>query len=464
MKRLGKPVSIIIALLVLIFSVLSVFGYSYYTGDIKHTVFKGFGSLDWGIDAGGGTKVVIKPASADEAGTVADIVEERSAKYGLSEYQLYVNSNSEVVLVVPKSINSDYDSREVASYLTCFGNLTLRPGDDYTNMFVDSSGGASYITPEGDTAKTVLLDSSCVNDSATFDYNDGSATYHYVEVKFNSEGSNMLTMLTNEDTGAYYNQTVSVWLDDTMLASPSVSEPLDQGSFSFTNEHMTPDKAQLIAAVIGSEKMPCALTVSNFTEIPASLGKGVTELVFFAGAIALLLIAFVLIYKFRVVGVVSVLALIMQFSIILAILTGFAGDGHTFMMTVPSAAALALSVILTVISCVLVANRIKSEVVGGAVVDTAVSTGFKSAKNKIFDISFIVAIISIVGWFVFGASDLAVALFGNSVAGGISGFCYVMFLGGIFNFVTGYLLPQLMLRSIESFKIFDKASMFGGNK
>lgn len=464
MKRLGKPVSIIIALIVLIFSVLSVFGYSYYTGDIKHTVFKGFGGLDWGIDASGGTKIAIKPASADEAGAVADIIEDRAANYGLTEYQLYVNGNSEVVLVVPKSINSDYDSREVASYLTCYGDLTLRAGDDYFQMRVDSSGGATYITPTGDTEKTIILESSLIKGSNTFDYNDGDSTYHYVEVMYNSEGADKLAMLTNEDTGTYYNQTVSVWLDDAMLSSPTINEPLDQGSFSFTNEHMTPDKAQLISAVIDADTMPCVITVSSFTDIAPALGKGVTELVFFAGVIALLLIAFTLIFKFRAVGVVSVLALIMQFSVILAILTGFVGEGHTFMMTVPSAAALALSVMLTVLSCVMVANRIKSEVNNGTVVDTAVSTAFKSAKNKIFDINFVLAIISLMGWFVFGASDLSVALFGNSVAGGISSFCYVMFLGSVLNFITGYLLPQLMLRSVESYKFFGKASMFGGNK
>ncbi len=465
MKRLGKPVAIIIALVILVFSVLSVFGYSYYTGDIKHTVFKGFGSLDWGIDASGGTKIAIKPASADEAQAVADIIEERAANYGLKEFQLYVdNNNNDVVFVVPNSVDSDFASNDITSYLTCYGEITLRPGEGYTNMFVDSSGGASFATPKDDTAKTILLDSRYINSAGTFEYNDDSGTYNYVDVKFNEEGKEILAQLSNADTGTYYNQVVSIWLDDSMLANPIINEPFEAGSFSFSSEHMTADKAELIAAIISSGTMPCKVSVAGYGTIPPAVGKGVTELVFWAGVAALLVLAFTLIYKFRAVGVVSVLAFIMQFSSLLAILTGFVGDGHTFMMTIPAASAFALSVMLTVFSCTLFARKIKSEVLSGTVIDGAVSSGFKYAKPRMFDTSIVLALVSLMGLFVFGTSDFAISIFGNSMASGVWCFCYVLFFGSVLNVVTGYLLPQLMLRSLESFKVFAKPSMFGGNK
>ncbi|MBQ4569337.1 MAG: hypothetical protein IJA62_04715 [Ruminococcus sp.] len=465
MKRLGKPVAIIFALVILVFSVLSVFGYSYYTGDIKHTVFKGFGSLDWGIDASGGTKIALKPASSEDAQAVADVIRERAAVYGLKEYQLYVdNNNNDVVFVVPKSVDSDYSSSDVASYLTCFGEVSVRPGDSYTNMFVDSSGAAAFSVPKDDTAKTVLLGSRHIRSAGTFEYSDESGNYHYVEIKFNDEGKDILAQLTNADTGTYYNQVMSIWLDDAMLANPTVSESFEQGAFSFSSEHMTADKAKLLSAVISSGTMPCDVSVAGFGEIPPVVGPGVTEVVFWAGIVALLVLSFTLIYKFRAVGVVSVLALIMQFSSVLAILTGFVGEGRTFMMTIPAASAFALCVMLTVLSCTLFARKIKSEVESGTMIDAAVASGFNYARPRMFDLSIVTALISLSGLFIFGASGFAVSLFGTSMASGIRSFCYVLFFGSILNVVTGYLLPQLIIRSLESFKSISKPSMFGGAK
>ncbi len=459
MKRLGKPVAIIIALVILIFSVLSVFGYSYYAGDKKVTVFNGFGSLDWGIDASGGTKIAITPATADELAAVADTLETRAALYGLTEYQLYIdNVNKDVIFVLPVSINSDYTSGEVVSYITSYGQFALRAGDKYTSVFVDSTGGAVFSVPKDETAENCLLTSRYVTGSSTYTYND----YDYIEVKFNEEGASILSDITNPDTGAFYNQKVSIWLDDVMIANPDVTESFEGGEFSFSNEHMTADKAKLISAVISSGTMPCEITVSGYGDIPSALGKGVTELVFWAGVVALLFIAFTLIYKFRVAGVVSVLMLLMQFASILAILTGFVGGGHTFMMTVPGAAAFALSVMLTVFSCYVISAKTKENLTLGTDVDSAIAKGISSAKTLIFDMSFVVAVVSLVGWFVFGTSNFAISLFGNSAAGGICSFCKVMFAGSVLNFITGYVLPQFVLRSLLSFKALSKASMFGG--
>ncbi len=467
MKRLGKPVAIIIAFVILVFSVLSVFGYNYYTGDIKHTVFKGFGSLDWGIDVSGGTKIAIKPSSADETQAVADVVRQRAATYGLKEFQLYVdNNNNDVVFVVPKSVDSDFNSADLVSYLTCYGEITVRPGEAYTNMYVDSSGGASFATPlkDSDTENTILLNSRYIKSAGTFEYTDTTGTYNYVEVKFNEEGKDILAQLTNADTGTYYNQVVSIWLDDSMLANPTVNEPFEQGAFSFSSEHMTADKADLIAAIISSGTLPCAVSVAGYGDIPPVIGNGVTELVFWAGIVALLILAFTLIYKYAALGVVSVLAFIMQFSSLLAILTGFVGNGKTFVMTIPAVSAFAFSVMLTVFSSTLFASKIKSEVQSGTVIDGAVSTGFKYASPRILDVSIVLALVSLMGMFVFGTSNFAVSLFGNSMASGVWCFSYVLFIGSVLNVVTGYLLPQLMLRSLTSFKAFAKPSMFGGNK
>lgn len=451
MKRLGKSVSVIIALLILVFSVFSVFGFSYYTGDNKNTVFKGFGDIDWGIDVNGGAKIVLSAATTDEASTYADslqaaaqVIEDRAVKYGLTDYELCVNENSgELTLVVPNSIDSDFTAEEVAVMLTTYGDLTLRGGD-----------------ANGD----ILLSSNNIKDSSWFEYTEEGYTYYYVNLSFDDEGTAVMASLTDADTGQYYNQTVAVCLDGAMIASPTVSETLNTGMLSFTSQDFTESKAKLYSAIVSVGTLPIELSaVSLDTQAPVA-GDSVADIIFVAGIVALVAIALIMIIRYKLVGVVSVFALLAQFSAVLAVITRFVGDGGTFLLTIPGAVALALSVMLSVMCCVLFGEKIKSELNSGTVLGTAISSAIENRRKTIFDINVILAIVAFVGMFLFGAWNLSFAIFGGNAVSGIYNFCYVLFFGAVLNFITGYFLPQLMLRSLQSFNAFNKPSMFGGAK
>ena len=459
MKKFGKPIFIIIALLILVFSVLSVSGYSYYTGDVKHTVFKGFGNLDWGNDVSGGTKIAVKPASIDEADSVKSVIRERAAYFGLTDYQLYTDSQKDIILVVPYSVGSDFDAAEVATFLTSNGEFTLRPGNGYSDFHVDSSGNAVFSTPK---ESTVLIDSENVKNASISKYTEDSYTYNFIDVTFDAEGTDVLAQLTNPDTGAYYNQIISAWLDDRMIGYQTMSNQVTTGMFSFTNDGMTKSNAKLLSSVIKSGQMPCEISVSYFDETEGIAGCRASDVICFTGLVSLLVISVIVLYKYRAGGVVALLALFAEFSGLLAILTGFVGEGHTFLLTIPGASAMALSVVLTVLSCTLVCDKVRRELLQGVEISKAFDTSYRDNKDKILDITAIMALISLMGLFVFGKSRLTVSLFGNSAASGIYNFSYVLFFGAILNFICGYILPKLMFRCLLSFKVSDKASMFGG--
>lgn len=459
MKRLGKPVFVILALLILVFSVLLVSGYSYYTGDIKHTVFKGFGSLDWGNDVSGGVKIAVNPASDDEVDAVTDVIRTRAAYFGLTDYELYSDSNNDVILVVPNSLNADMDAMEVASFLTSMGEFVLRPSNSYQEMHVDSSNNAAFSTPN-DT--TVLLDSDRVENASWSKYTESGVTYNFVDVTLDAEGANFLYQITNPDTGAYYNQVISAWLDDRMLGYQTMSNQVTTGVYSFSNDGMSDSNAKLITAVIKSGQMPCELTLSYFAEVEPIAGENASDIICYTGIVTLLLAAVIMLYKYKVGAIVTLLALSMQFSGLLAILTGFVGEGHTFLLTIPGAGAMALSVMITVMSCSLICDRTRKELNSGVVLTSALDLAYSDNKKKILDISVVTALISLMGIFVFGKSSMSVAMFSHSSASGIYNFSYVLFFGSLLNILTGYVLPVLMFRSLLSYKAFAKASMFGG--
>lgn len=465
MKSLSKSVSVIIALLILVFSFISVFGLSYYEGDNRTTVIKGFRDIDWGIDVSGGTKVALSVASSDEVQNAAKIIEKRAARFGLKDYRISVDDETDSIsIVVPNNVNCEFSAEEVATLLASYGYFTIRPGSSYEDMIIDSSNSACFVNPVDDSAETVLIDSSLINSSSWFEYVDTDYTYYYVSATFNEVGTQLLYALTNADTGAYYNQTVSVWLDDRMLAFPTISEPLSDGSISFSSDSMTESKAMLYSAILSTGTLPCEVSVSSVSQVEPLIAKGATDLIMFAGIIAAVIIAVIMIIKYKLVGVVSVFAALLQFSGVLAVITRIFGDGNTFMMTSAGLIGLAASVLLAVLCHVFFGDKIKSELTLGTDIETAVTKSIEKSRKYIVDINIILAIIGLIGMLMFGTSGLITGIFGSVVAGGAYTFSYVLFFGAVLNFITGYFLPQLMLRSLISFKAFKKPSVFGGAK
>ena len=97
-------------------------------------------------------------------------------------------------------------------------------------------------------------------------------------------------------------------------------------------------------------------------------------------------------------------------------------------------------------------------------VRTAAEDAIKASRKNIFDINIVLIIVALMGMLFFGSAGLTTALFGGNAVGAIFNFCYVLFFGAVVNFFMGYLFPELMLRSLLSFKALCKPSCYGGKK
>lgn len=469
MKRIAKPVSFIIAILILLFSFLSLFGISYYSGDNKTTVIKGFGDIDWGIDTTGATKLVLKSATDDEM--TADnlkanvkVIRNRLANYGLNDYEVYfVDDTDEITVVVPITIDCDYSSKGFAKLISGKGYVTVRPSSEYTEMVLDESNSGAFITPAGETSKTVLLDSSAIMSSSYFSYTpEGDEKYYYVNIAFNQQGANALYTLTNSMTGQYYNQVISVWLDDLMIASPTVSEEMTDGQLSVSGYDMTESKAKLYSSIIDAGVMPYDMTVSSIEVVPPVAGYSVSDIFLIVGIAATLLITVLMILRYRVFGGIALVTVIGQVAVLVAIISGFCIPGRTFLMDISGACALALCVVLSVISVSLMAHTLKENLDAGMSVRTAADEAIKASRKNIFDINMVLIIVALMGMLMFGSVGLTTAIFGGFAVSSIYNFCYVLFFGALTNFFMGYLFPEIMLRSFVSFKAFSKPSWYGG--
>ncbi|MBR3971842.1 MAG: hypothetical protein IKJ83_03025 [Ruminococcus sp.] len=466
MKKLGKILSVILIMLILVFSIISVFGFSYYVGDNKTTVIRGFDDLNFGSDISGGTKMTIKVASDDEPEIVAEIIEKRATSYGLKDYELYIQKETdEVVFSVPDDLVSAYDAVETAAFMTATGYVTIRPDHEYFGVTVDSSGGPAFIGYTGDTGSTIILNSKHITGAEAVEFKDSGNTYYCVDIKLNDEGTFLLSQISDPNGGAgtsYYNQTISLWIDDRMISFRTLEDHIDNGVLSFTDDDMTEEKAKLYASIIKFGTIPGTLTVSSIDAVEPVSGDSLQDMLLIIGAASLVILAFALIYRYKSGGGIILVSALFQFSVLLAFFTKFFDKKEAFLMNLPAFGAYALTVIMTVFSLVTVFEKVRKSVTIGTKLSDAIISGFKAAKTRIFDINMIFVLISVSALIIFGTNGFATTLFGYTLSSGIYRFCDVMLFGSILNFASGYFLPLFITKNVMEFKFLSKPSMLGG--
>ena len=468
MKRVPKPVFFVVALLILAFSFTAIFGISYYTGDNKTTVLKGISDIRWGIDIRGGVEATFKPAgdvdaTDEQLESAKSIIELRMVSQGITDYELYADAKSDRIIVrFPWKEDSNQNAIEAIEEISSTAQLTFRPGKEYSTTDVDSNGEYVYKTPSGDTAKTILMDGSYVESATagmTTDQSTGKNSY-VVQLKLKSDGDKNGKELFGNITKEYLNQTVSIWMDDIMLSYPTVNAEITDGNAVISGD-FTAKEAQDLASKINAGAL---LETSNYGTISATLGENSLVAMAYAGVIAFIIIAIIMILFYRLPGFVAVISLLGQMGLAIAAVSGYFPVFSSFTMTLPGIAGLILSIGMGVDCNVITAERIKEELKAGRTLDGALERGTKNSLSAIVDGNMTVIIVSIILMLVFGPANILSIIFGESTTGTIYSFGYTLLVGVIANFIMGVFCTRIMLRSVAGFKFLRKKWLFGGAK
>lgn len=466
MKRVPKPVFFIVALLILAFSFTAIFGVSYFTGDNKNTVVKGIGDIRWGIDIRGGVEATFRPANGVDAtdeqlDSAKSIIELRMISQGITDYELYADKGSDRIIVrFPwKSDETDFNAVDAINEISSTAQLTFRPGQEYANTDIGSDGSYVYKTPTGDT-ETVLMDGSYIKSAEAQVYKSDSGTSQYVvSLVFTDAGAEKFGEITTE----YVNQTISIWMDDIMLSAPTVNAAITDGKAQIEGD-FTASEATDLAEKINAGALPFQLETSNYGTISPTLGERSLDAMAYAGIIAFIIIAIIMIVFYRLPGFIAVISLIGQMGLSFAAVSGYFTTIPSFTMTLPGIAGIILSIGMGVDCNVITAERIKEELRAGRTLDGALDRGTKNSLSAIVDGNMTVVIVSIILMLVFGPSNILSVIFGESTTGTIYSFGFTLLVGVISNFIMGVFLSRVMLRSAAGFKFLRKKWLFGGAK
>ena len=466
MKRTGKPVFFIVAIITIVFTILSITGISSYYGDIQSVYIKGGDQIRWGIDIRGGVEVTFVPAqdgadpTNEELDGAAEVMRQRLVAQGINDYSVYSDYNSDrIVVQFPWAEDEEtFDPETAISELGSTAQL----------RFIEGTATDSDGNPTGE----VILDGSMV-DSARAAYapvdQQGTDYQWVVELTLNDEGTQAFATATSELASS--NGQIAIWMDDQMISAPAVEKAITNGQAMITGDFDS-ETATTLANQINGGSLPFSLETASYSTIDPTMGEGARDAMILAAVIAFVLICIFMLAVYRLPGVVAVIALMGQVALMIAALTGFFPGISSSTLTLPGIAGMILSIGMGVDANIITAERIREEINAGKSIDGAIHLGYHRAFTAILDGNITTLIVAIILMGTFGAPGSffntilqpILFMFPASTEGTIYSFGFTLMVGIVGNFVFGVFASRLMTQSLSRFKCFRKPKFYGGER
>lgn len=472
-KKNQKAVFFIVFALIIAFAYSAVFGLDTQYGDIVTTRINGVDDIRLGIDIQGGVDVTFNPADDYDANeqqldAATAVMKNRLNSLGINDYEVYSDAKSDRIIVrFPwQAGETDFDPEKAVKELGETAELTFRYGSDS-----ETDPETDETVPTGD----IILSGSDVKSAQPgSQYNDTKGSYEYVvQLQLNDtstdgeSGKDKFAAATAELAGS--STPISIWMDNTMISSPTVSTAITDGQAVISGD-FTYESAKSLADKINSGALPFKMETSSFKTMDPTMGRGSLDAMILAGFISFAFIAVYMIVLYRLPGFVAVIGLIGQVAGTLAAISGWFGFMDSSTLTIPGIAGIILAVGMGVDANIITGERIKEELNSGKSLDSALKIAYKRAFAAIFDGNITVVFIAIILMGAFGVPSSIFAkllhvffmAFGATTEGVIYSFGYTLLVGIILNFLMGVFASKLMVTSLSKFNCFKNKKLYGG--
>ncbi len=197
-----------------------------------------------------------------------------------------------------------------------------------------------------------------------------------IDLTFDSKGAKIFFEITQALVG----KPLAIVMDNYVLSAPIVQTAIQGGRAEITG-NFTYDQAQELAALIRSGNLPVSLELTEEQTLGPTLGSDVIHRSLIAGIVGIILVmAYMIIYYFGMMGVVADLALLYNGIFVFGMLALTHG-----ILTLPGIAGIILTVGTTVDGNVIIFERIKEEMRTGKTVRASISAGFNRSTAVILD-------------------------------------------------------------------------------
>jgi preprotein translocase subunit SecD len=221
--------------------------------------------------------------------------------------------------------------------------------------------------------KTLMTGEAISDAGVRFDTRKGGRPY--VQIEFNSAGEAHFAQVSGDNVG----KRLAIILDNSVYSAPVIQTKITGGSAIITGS-FTEEEAKDLAIVLRSGALPATITVLEERTVGPSLGADSIHSGFLATAVGLALVVLFMVVYYGASGLVADTAVILNFLIILAVLSAFQAT-----LTLPGIAGIALTLGMAVDANVLINERIREELRLGKTPRAALEGGYAKAFMTIMD-------------------------------------------------------------------------------
>ncbi|OIO75206.1 MAG: protein-export membrane protein SecD [Elusimicrobia bacterium CG1_02_37_114] len=257
----------------------------------------------------------------------------------------------------------------------------------------------------------------------------------YVGLEFNRDGANMFARITEANIG----NNLAIVLDGVVQSAPVIRSRIPDGK-AIIEGRFSDEEAKFLANVLRSGALPVPVSIIEERTVGPSLGRDSINAGIKSSIIGFLLVVVFMIFYYRIPGVISDIALLMNFIILCGALAMFHAT-----LTLPGIAGIILTLGMAVDANVLILERIRDELGLNKTVRVAIDLGYSRALSAIID-SNITTLIAALFLFQFGT-------------GPIKGFAVTLSLGILISMFTAIFVTKVSYEYLFDKKILKTLNL-----
>ncbi len=312
-----------------------------------------------------------------------EIVRRRVDETGTKEPTIIKRGNDRILIELP---GLD-DPNRIKKLLGKTANLSFRLVSESEDTFGSEILFFENNKDKLNISKRILLSGdNLVNAKPSIDNQNNQTT---VSINFDRVGAKKFGRITTDNVG----KKLAIVLDNKIISAPVIREPIVGGNGQITGD-FTFQSATDLALLLRSGALPAPLKIIEERTVGPDLGEDSIK----AGAISLmigfLLVIIYMIFKYRQLGIVADLALIINLILLIGILTILEAT-----LTLPGIAGIILTVGMAVDANVLIFERIKEEMKNEKSTIHAFDQGYKKAQSAVLDANITTLISAIILFF-----------------------------------------------------------------
>lgn len=377
-------------------------------------------AISLGLDLRGGmaTEYVATDTTVEDFDMLMDstvaALRERLTNAGFTEANVARQGTDRIRIEIPGVENHE----EVVSIIGTPGRLEFR--DPSGNVVVD---GQNIVLAEA--------------------RQQGSSLYPVVYFELDEEGKQAFADATSELVG----QSISIYLDDELISSPVVQEPLTEGwgvislgdEKSGLSVEQVREDVNNLAMLIQSGALPLDIAEVETRSISATLGLEAIDGAVIAGIVGLALVILFMLVMYRLPGVAASMALCIYVLIVFYAIAILGAQ-----LTLQGIAGILLGIGMAVDANVIIFERFREELAAGRTPQSAVTFGFRNAGRAVID-SNVTTLIAAVVLLFFGT-------------GTIKGFAITLLISVLASLFTAVIVTRSLLRAICNLGIRSKGA------